>query len=154
MTKPLKTPLASLGQSPSRPGENPIPKEISASRGTAIGIFTAVMGSPLRDTTVLSETGTMMKGSPNSGITVTKSKMPCAAVTPGEKGAAVSAVGTAAHGAMAWEKEGMAIVAVGSSSHKATALREEKVVVSEVDGGDPAVGTEEVIEASPLRVRT
>uniref|UniRef100_A0A2N9G629 Uncharacterized protein n=1 Tax=Fagus sylvatica TaxID=28930 RepID=A0A2N9G629_FAGSY len=129
MTKPLKTPLASLGQSPSRPGENPIPREISASRGTTIGVFMIVMGSPLRDTTVPSETRTMMKGSPNSDITVTKSKMPCAVVTPGEKGVAVSAVGMAVHGAMAREKEGMAIVVVGSSSCEAVALREEEVVV-------------------------
>ena len=154
MTKPLKTPLVSLGQSPSRPGENSIPREISTSRGTAIGIFMAITGSPLCDAAVSSETGMTMKGSPNSGIAVTKSKIPCAVATLGEKGAVVNAVGTAAHRAMAQEKEGMAIVAVGSSSRKTVALREEEVVVLEVDGGDPTVGTEKVIEAFPLWLGT
>ncbi|GMY23504.1 hypothetical protein FCV25MIE_18745 [Fagus crenata] len=42
----------------------------------------------------------------------------------------------------------MAIVAVGSSSHEVAALREEEVLVSEVDGGDLAVGTKETIKES------
>ncbi|GMY23527.1 hypothetical protein FCV25MIE_18768 [Fagus crenata] len=59
--------------------------------------------------------------------------------------------GFASHRVVIPGEKGTVMVAVGCVSHGAVDPKDKEAMVLEVVSGDPKVGTEEVIEASPLR---
>jgi hypothetical protein len=70
------------------------------------------------------------------------------------EGRSMAIKGFASHRVTIPGGKGTIMVAVGCVSHGAVDPMVKEVMVLEVVGGDPEVGTEEVIKASPLRVGT